>query len=282
VDGADHVTAVPAQAARRAAPAVRLGGEARLVRWAKGTVGVLVAIGLWELIRALSLVPRDYVPSVPTIIDTVVSNFSDQLLPAIGDTLAAWGLGMLITIAIGVLAGIAIGLSRWADAATRVLVEFLRPIPSVALIPVAVLIFGIELKMQLVLIVFACVWPVLFNVRFGVQSVDPLLLDTGRVSRLSRVALVRRVVLPATLPALFTGMRIASSIALVLAVSAEIITGSPGLGKLIADADAAANVELSYAGVFVTALLGLILNYGLQIADRRLLPWSLASRGDLA
>lgn len=279
MDGAEHVTAVPAQA-RRTAPAVRLGGEARVIRWAKGATGILVAIGLWELIRALGLVPRAYVPSVPTIIRTVVDDFGDQVLPAAGDTLAAWGLGMLITVAIGVIAGVAIGLWRWADAATRVLVEFLRPIPSVALIPVAVLIFGIELKMQLMLIVFACVWPVLFNVRFGVQSVDPLLLDTGRVSRLSRFAIVRRVVLPATLPALFTGVRIASSIALVLAVSAEIITGSPGLGKLIADADAAANVELSYAGVFVTALLGLILNFALQVADRRLLPWSLASRGD--
>jgi NitT/TauT family transport system permease protein len=282
VDGAGPVTAVPAARRGRTAPAVRLGGEARVVRWAKGTAGVLVAIGLWELIRALGLVPRDYVPSVPTIIDTIVDDFGDQLLPAMGDTLKAWGFGMLITVAIGVVAGIAIGLWRWADAATRVLVEFLRPIPSVALIPVAVLIFGIELKMQLMLIVFACVWPVLFNVRFGVQSVDPLLLDTGRVSRLSRFALVRRVVLPAALPALFTGVRIASSIALVLAVSSEIVTGSPGLGKLIADADAAANVELSYAGVYMTALLGLVLNLGLQVADRRLLPWSLASRGDVS
>ena len=132
------------------------------------------------------------------------------------------------------------------------------------------------------LIVFACVWPVLFNVRYGVQSVDPLLLDTGRVCRLSRRALVRRVVMPAALPAIFTGIRISSSIALVLAVSSEMVTGSPGLGKLIVDADAAANVELSYAGVFVTGILGLLLNLGLQIADRRLLPWSLASRGDVA
>jgi NitT/TauT family transport system permease protein len=189
---------------------------------------------------------------------------------------------MLITIALGLVLGIAIGLSRWADAAVRVLIEFLRPVPSVALIPIAVLIFGIELKMQLLLIVFACLWPVLFNVRYGVQSVDPLLLDTGRVSGLSRAGVIRRVVLPAALPAAFTGIRISSSIALVLAVSSEMVSGSPGLGKLIVDADAAANVELSYAGVWVTGMLGLLLNLLLQIADRRLLPWSLASRSDLA
>ena len=140
------------------------------MRWAKGTVGVLVAIGLWELVRALSLLPQDYVPSVPTILRAVVENLDNGLLAAAGETLKAWGFGMLITIGIGVAFGIAIGLSRWADAASRVVVEFLRPVPSVALIPVAVLIFGIGLRMQLLLIVFACVWPVLFNVRYGVQA----------------------------------------------------------------------------------------------------------------
>jgi NitT/TauT family transport system permease protein len=276
------VTVVPATVRGRTAPVARLGGEHRVVRWAKGTVGVLVAIGLWELVRALSLLPQDYVPSVATILSAVVENLDNGLLAATGETLKAWGFGMLITIAIGIAFGIAIGLSRWADAASRVVVEFLRPVPSVALIPVAVLIFGIGLRMQLLLIVFACVWPVLFNVRYGVQSVDRLLLDTARVSGLARRDVVRRVVFPAALPATFTGIRIASSIALVLAVSSEMVSGSPGLGKLIVDADAAANVELSYAGVFVTGVLGLLLNLGLQIADRRLLPWSLAARSDLA
>jgi NitT/TauT family transport system permease protein len=276
------VTVVPATVRGRTAPVARLGGEPRVVRWAKGTVGVLVAIGLWELVRALSLLPQDYVPSVATILSAVVENLDNGLLAATGETLKAWGFGMLITIAIGIAFGIAIGLSRWADAASRVVVEFLRPVPSVALIPVAVIIFGIGLRMQLLLIVFACVWPVLFNVRYGVQSVDRLLLDTARVSGLARRDVVRRVVFPAALPATFTGIRIASSIALVLAVSSEMVSGSPGLGKLIVDADAAANVELSYAGVFVTGVLGLLLNLGLQIADRRLLPWSLAARSDLA
>jgi NitT/TauT family transport system permease protein len=276
------VTAVPATTRGRTATAARLGGEPRVVRWLKGTAGVLIAVGLWELVRMLSLLPKDYVPSVPTILSAVVENLDTGLMSATGETLQAWGYGMLITIALGILVGVALGLSRWADAALRVVVEFLRPVPSVALIPVAVLIFGIGLRMQLLLIVFACVWPVLFNVRYGVASVDRMLIDTGRVSGLSGAGLVRRVILPAALPAAFTGIRISSSIALVLAVSSEMVSGSPGLGKLIVDADAAANVELSYAGVFVTGILGLLLNVGLQIADRRLLPWSIASRSDVS
>ena len=92
------MTAVPATA--RGPRAARLGGQPRAVRWLKGTVGVLVAIGLWELIRALSLLPSGYVPSFPTIVEAVVDNLDNGLLSAMGETLQAWGYGMLITIAL--------------------------------------------------------------------------------------------------------------------------------------------------------------------------------------
>ena len=162
--------------------------RARLARLGKGLAGIAVAIGIWELVRAAGLVPRDFVPGIGSILQAVVDNLGNGLLEGLGHTVTAWALGMLITVAIGGALGVALGLSRTADAAGRVVVDFLRPVPSVALIPVAILIFGIGLKMQLMLIVFACVWPVLFNVRYGVQSVDPLLLDTARVAGLSRAA----------------------------------------------------------------------------------------------
>jgi NitT/TauT family transport system permease protein len=250
-----------------------------MVRWGKGLAGIAVAIGVWEIVRASGLLPRQYVPSLATIVEALIDNLGRGLLTALGETLTAWGIGMLLTVSLGVLLGVALGLSRVADAGARVVVDFLRPVPSVALIPVAVLIFGIGLRMQLMLIVFACLWPVLFNVRYGVRSVDPLLLDTGRVAGLSRAALIRRVVLPSALPAIFTGVRIASSIALVLAVSSEMVSGSPGLGKLIVDADTAGNFALAYAGALVTGLFGFLLNLGLMGLDRRLLPWSVAARG---
>jgi ABC-type nitrate/sulfonate/bicarbonate transport system permease component len=109
-----------------------------------------------------------------------------------------------------------------------------------------------------------------------------LLLDTGRVCGLSGLTLVRRVVLPAALPAAFTGVRIASSIALVLAVSSEIVSGAPGIGKVIVDASTAGNDTLAYAGVLVTGICGFLLNAALIGIDRRVLPWSVAARGDRA
>jgi NitT/TauT family transport system permease protein len=260
---------------------IRLPGQGSPgVAQLKGVGGIAVAIGLWELLRALHAVPTEYVPSFPDIVRSVFDNLGgDGLAKAIGQTLEAWAIGMAITVGLGGALGVVLGLSRWADAALRVVVDFLRPVPSVALIPVAVLIFGIELKMQLALIVFACVWPVLFNVRYGVRSVEPLLVDTGRVCGLSGLALVRRVVLPAALPAAFTGVRIASSIALVLAVSSEIVAGAPGIGKVIVDASTAGNDTLAYAGVLVTGICGFLLNAALMGVDRWVLPWSVASRG---
>jgi NitT/TauT family transport system permease protein len=256
--------------------------RARLVRTGKGVVGIAVAIGIWELVRAAGLVPRDFVPGIGGILKALVDNLGNGLLDALGHTVTAWAVGMLITVVIGGALGVALGLSRVADAAGRVVVDFLRPVPSVALIPVAILIFGIGLRMQLLLIVFACVWPVLFNVRYAVSSVDPLLLDTARVAGLSRAARIRRVVLPWALPAIFTGVRISSSIALVLAVSTEMIAGSPGLGTVIVNADGAGNFGLAYAGALITGLFGFLLNVGLVSLDRRLLPWSVAARGDAA
>jgi NitT/TauT family transport system permease protein len=255
---------------------------ARLSRVLKGVVGIAVAMGVWEVIRASGALPRAYIPGVGPILSTTVRDFGSDLLPAVASTLKAWAVGLAITLPAGVILGVAVGLSRWLDAALRVVVEFLRPVPSVALIPIAVLVFGISLRMQLLLIVYAAIWPVFFNVRYAVQGVDPLFLDTGRVAGLTRAALIWRVVLPSVLPAVFTGVRIASSIALVLAVSAELITGAAGLGKLIVDAQGATKIPLSYAGVLVTGIVGFLLNAMFSALDRRLLPWSLAARGEPA
>jgi ABC-type nitrate/sulfonate/bicarbonate transport system permease component len=255
---------------------------ARLSRVLKGVVGIAVAMGVWEVIRASGALPRAYIPGVGPILSTTVRDFGSDLLPAAASTLKAWAVGLAIIFPAGVILGVAVGLSRWLDAALRVVVEFLRPVPSVALIPIAVLVFGVSLRMQLLLIVYAAIWPVFFNVRYAVQGVDPLFLDTGRVAGLTHAALIWRVVLPSILPAVFTGVRIASSIALVLAVSAELITGAAGLGKLIVDAQGATKIPLSYAGVLVTGIVGFLLNAMFSALDRRLVPWSLAARGERA
>src|SRR5690606_32570566 len=129
---------------------------------------------------------------------------SGELGSAVWATLLVWLGGIGVASMLGVPIGIAIGLSRWADAAVGPLMDFLRPIPAVAFVPLAIILFGLELRMQMFLVALACIWPIVLGTRHGVRSVDPLQIDTARAFGLSRVDVTRRVILPSTFPAVVT------------------------------------------------------------------------------
>ena len=126
-----------------------------------------------------------------------------------------------------------IGSSRRGYQMLRLPIEFLRPIPSVALIPLAVLVFGTRFPNKLFLVTFACVWPLLFQAIYGVQDVDPVAVDTARAFGFGRFRRLVLIVLPSSAPYIATGLRIASSVALILAVTSELVVGVPGLGSAI-------------------------------------------------
>jgi NitT/TauT family transport system permease protein len=263
-------------------PAVVLTGRGgsgrsrlRLERGIKGTIGVAGAILLWELARATGLLPSVYAPSFPRILSEAVQQIPDgPLMRAVLTTLHAWALGLGIAVLLAVPSGFAVGLSRWADSASRVVVEFLRPIPSVALIPVAILFAGLGLQMKLILIVFACFWPLFFNTKYGVGHTDPLLLETGRAFGRSRPRLILEIVVPSALPSVATGVRIAASIALILAVVAEMVAGGGGIGYFILAHNMAGQLSTMYAGILVIGLLGYAVNLAAMAVERRLLAWS--------
>lgn len=153
----------------------------------------------------------------------------------------------------GVSLGLLLGSVPALRAATSSTIEFLRPIHSVALIPLAVLLFGTDLRSKLLLVVYASFWQVLIQVLHGVQDVDPVAMDTAHSYGLGRWARIRYVVWPTALPYAVTGFRLAGAVALVLAVTAELIIGSPGLGE-IAVAQTSGAVEAMYALVVVAGL----------------------------
>ena len=152
-------------------------------------------------------------------------------------------LGLGIAIVLGVPAGLLIGSSRWAYRAFRVPIEFLRPIPSVALIPLAVLIYGTGLESKVFLAAFASFWPLLIQTIYGVQDVDPVATDTARAFGLGRFERMWRVTIPSAVPYIATGIRISSAVALILAVTAELVIGSAGLGREINRASSGGNVD---------------------------------------
>jgi len=261
--------------ARRGNPA---GNTALL--GAAGLVGLLLII---ELAPRLGLVDERFLPPASRIAVALAEEAAGPAFwTALADTLIAWALGLAIAVAAGVLAGLVIGSVPMLRALTASTVEFLRPIPSVALIPLAVLLYGTELGSTLLLVCYAAFWQVLVQVLYGVADVDPVAFETARSFRLSTWARVRYVLWPTALPYVFTGIRLAASVALVLAITAELVIGSPGLGKEIAVAQASEAVPTMYALIVVTGVLGVLINLLARTGERRLLAWHQSVRGEVS
>ncbi|MEU8818255.1 ABC transporter permease [Actinoplanes sp. NPDC048796] len=244
-----------------------------------GLAGLLLVV---ELLPRLGLVDDSYLPPTSEIAAALAGELGTTAFwQAVGDTLTGWALGLLIAVVAGVLIGIVVGAVPVLRAATASTIEFLRPIPSVALIPLAVLLYGTDLGSVLLLVVYASFWQVLVQVLYGVADVDPIADETARSFRFSTWARIRNVLWPTALPYVFTGIRLAASVALVLAVTAELVIGAPGLGKLIAVAQTSGAVPDMYALIAVTGLLGVAINLAARVFERRSLSWHQSVRGEV-
>jgi ABC-type nitrate/sulfonate/bicarbonate transport system permease component len=247
-----------------------------------GVLGLAVFAAVLELLpRMVGLAPT-VLPPLSAILSAVATELRTQAFwGAVGDTLVQWALGLAVAVAAGVSLGVVIGSIGWLRRATASLIEFLRPIPSVALVPLAVLLFGTQLRSALVLIVYASFWQVLVQTLYGVADVDPIADQTARSYGLGRWARVRHVLWPTALPFVVTGVRLAASVALILAITAELVIGSPGLGQQIAAAQGGGATALTYGLILVTGLLGLMVNVGVRAVERRVLRWHVSVRGEV-
>ncbi len=225
------------------------------------------------------MLSRDWFPPVTeTYAELFRLGFGRPLWVEIGRTLNGWVIGIALATLLAVPVGILLGSSPVAHRLSRVVIEFCRPVPSVALIPLAVLVYGVGLEMKVFLIVFVTFWPILLQVVYGVTDVDPVVRDTARAYGLPAHARFLRITLPSAAPYIATGLRIASAIALVLAVTAELVVGAPGLGQSIVVAQSNAQLPRMYALIIVTGLVGWALNTAFQAVERRLLRWHPAQR----
>ncbi|WP_250008582.1 ABC transporter permease [Actinoplanes sp. M2I2] len=244
-----------------------------------GPAGLLVLV---EALPRLGLVNDAYLPPASRIAAALGDELGTaQFWQAVGDTLLGWAIGLTIAVTAGVVVGIVIGAVPVLREATASTIEFLRPIPSVALIPLAVLLYGTDLGSTLLLVVYAAFWQVLVQVLYGVADVDPIADETARSFRFGPWARVRHVLWPTALPYVFTGVRLAASVALVLAVTAELVIGAPGLGRSIAVAQSSGAVPLMYALIAVTGLLGVAINLAARVFERRSLAWHQSVRGEV-
>jgi ABC-type nitrate/sulfonate/bicarbonate transport system permease component len=246
-------------------------------------ISIASALALWELLTRTGVLPQRH---VPTMTDTIAELWNllstTEFWTAVGNTMQGWALGLGIATALAIPIGIVIGSSPLLYRSTRFLIEFLRPIPSVAMIPLAVLVYGTGLESKVFLAAFASFWPLLVQTLYGVRDVDPVTTDTARTFGLGRVERLWRIKLPSAQPYIATGIRISSTVALILAVTAEVVIGSPGLGRSINLARSGGAVELMYALILATGILGWLLNVAAARAERRVLHWHPSHRGAIA
>jgi ABC-type nitrate/sulfonate/bicarbonate transport system permease component len=229
---------------------------------------------VWELGSRINPALQPYLPPVSRILSSLGELIlSGQIVSHLMITLNRFLQGYLLATSIAVILGTILGYFRLAHSLFETVIEFLRPMPSVAIVPVAILLLGIGDAMIVAVTVYASVWPVLINTIDGVRNLERTLIDTGRTFGLNRRKILWLVVLPAAAPYIVTGLRISLSIALILVTTAEMIAGSRGLGFFILDQERSMNASNMYAGVILVAGLGYLLNRLFVVCEGCLMNW---------
>lgn len=257
----------------------------RNARAVRGAIGIVGAVVVAELLSRSGVVDPAALPPASTILIRVVELVADAtFLSHVAGTLIAWGGGLLLAITVAVPAGLAFGSVRLLGDASRVVVEFLRPIPSVALIPLVLITFASTTHAKMTLVMYAATWPILVNTLYALRDVDPLAKDTLRSFGFGPLAVIWRVSLPSAAPFVATGVRVAASIGLIVVISTELFTGGEkGIGSYLLETQSAGGrPDLLLAGAVWAGLLGLLVNTALVRAERLAFRWHAAQSEDRA
>jgi len=245
-----------------------------------GSAAVLGAlIGLWWAASSSGWVSRVFLPTPRATLESLAEglnlsgNGNGELL---GFTLATVGrmvMGWLLASLFGVLLGAAIGVSPAVRVWVQPTLEFIRPLPASALLPLAISIFGLNPGMVLFVVAFGAMWPVLLATVHGFAAVDPRLAEVARCLQMSRTAFVWKVGLPNAMPDILAGMRLSMTISLIVAVVGEMIASQSGLGQAILLAARAFRASELFAGIVLLGLIGFTSNALLALAEKKLLRW---------
>jgi NitT/TauT family transport system permease protein len=246
-----------------------------------GALVPLLALVAWELLGQLGALSEDSFSRPSLVFPAGVRVLADgSLLRQTGETFAAAVVGLAIAAVAGIGLGALLGLFRPLERITTLTVELLRPVPSVALIPVALLIFGFSQNMTVSVVAFACFWPILIVTISAVRGIDPRLIEVGRMLGFPLAVRIRKLALPAALPGIMVGVRVAAGIAIVVAVTVEIAANPRGLGYGMIVAQQSLNADVMWATLIWLGIVGWLANWGLARVERRWLRWFWAGRGE--
>lgn len=262
-------TREPRRDGRLVAGAVRVGTVSL-----RRAIAVVLFLALWELAPRIGLVDRVFLPPISEVAGSwwrlaVGGELAEHLGASLLRSVSGLALAVLTAIPLGLL----IGWYRPVADVLGPLLELFRNTSALALLPVFVLLLGLGETSKIALVLFACTWPILLNTISAVRGVDPLLIKSARSFGLSSPALFWKVVLPSSVPALFTGVRLAAAYSILVLIAAELTGAKAGLGYLITAAQYNFQIPQMYAGILTVSLLGLALNQLLVAAEHRLTRW---------
>ena len=263
-------------------PPVAVARERRRISITEPLVFVLsiaAALALWELVSRTGVISDKDLPAMSTTFRELWSLMqTSHFWWSLADTVRGWALGLAVATVLAVPIGIVLGSSEFAASAFRIPIEFLRPIPSAALIPVLFLTLGTNLKSEVFLASFGAFWPLLVQTMYGVRDVDPVALETAKSFGVGRLARLSRITLPSSVPYIATGLRISSTVSLILAFTAELFMGTKGLGQDVNFAQSYGLEVQLYALALATGFLGVAIHLLFTTLERRALRWHPSQR----
>jgi sulfonate transport system permease protein len=245
-----------------------------LRRWRiAGLILPLAFLALMEALVRTSVLPEHLVPAPSSIVETLWQLGAGRLGRHIGASTMRVCAGFAIGASLALLVGAAMGLSRRLDALLDPAFQALRAIPSLAWVPILLLWMGIDEAPKIALVAIGAFFPVQLSVVAGIRGVDRKLIELGEVNGLSRRALFTRILLPASLPHIFTGLRTGLSLAWMFMVAAELIAATRGLGYLLSDGRETGRPDLVFGAIVLLALLGKLSDSVLKAIETRVLAW---------
>ena len=251
----------------------------RLVGPALGAIVFLAALGIWELWAGAE--NSFLVPTPSEVAERAWDVWpSSGFLSEVGESMKRYAVGFALAAAIGIALGLLVGTSHAAGRTLEPFLEFMRAVPAIAIVPAAIIVLGLGDASRIAVIAFGLCFPILVNTAEGVRAVPSEVRDTASMLHVGRVERMVHIYIPAALPSIMAGLRIAVSLGLVLVVVSEFVGEQNGLGYYLIIQQSEFDYPELYAGILFLGLLGYVLNRLFLVAERRLLAWHYRAAGE--
>ncbi|MGY1840281.1 MULTISPECIES: ABC transporter permease [unclassified Modestobacter] len=247
---------------------------------ARVAVVALVLAG-WQALSVTGTLDASSFPSMTATMAELGRQLTESdLWLAVWETIRGWGLGLLIGCSLAIVVGTLLGLNRFAYLSVIPVIEFLKTVPVIAILPLAIVVWGATLEMKVFLVAFGVFWPLAIQTLYGVRAVDPVVRDTAAVLRVRGWRKFTTVTLPSAAPFIATGLRVAAAVGLILTIIAELIGGAEGLGLSILTSVNAGPSRLpaTYAFILLTGVAGVLVTGAFAYLEQRLLHWHESQR----